>query len=328
MSIEQPADQEVDLDAFTTEFFGENKVVPPAKAEHEDADEDADDDAPEETIEDKDALADEDEADDEDEDEEPEPKPKENRTQKRISELVKRASEAERRESATNARMAELEARLEQDKPKPQARTVFDDTAPTPNDLTADGTDKYPLGEFDPQYIVDLTKHTLVKERENFDRDTATKKSEQEFKANRAALADSWNEKLDPARERYPDFQDKAQSLIDSFNGIDASYSDYLTTTIMSLEYGTDVLYYLANHPAEAKKIVANGPQKATVALGRIEAQFVTEEEDKSKIRPKVSKAPIPPARLNKGTTSARRDTPPDTDDLDAFAAKFFKRRG
>lgn len=326
MSIENPADQDVDLDAFAAELFGDSKPKP-AKAPEQKPEEDDEDDAPEETHEDKDALADEDDPED-DEGEEPEVKPKENRTQKRISELVKRAAEAERRETATNARFAELEARLGQNTPTPQPRVVADDSAPRPSDLKADGTEKYQLGEFDPQYIVDLTRHTLIQERESYEKQAAAKKSEQEFKDSRTALADNWNEKLEPAQERYPDFMEQSEKLINSFNGIDPGYSDYLTTTIMSLEYGTDVLYYLAKHPEEAKKIVASGPQKATVALGRIEARYAENDEEKEKARPKISKAPVPPARLNKGTTAARRDTAEDTDDLDAFAAKFFKRRG
>ena len=75
----------------------------------------------------------------------------------------------------------------------------------------------------------------------------------------------------------------------------------------------------------EAKRIVDLGPTKAALALGRIEARFANAANPKA--APKVSKAPTPPARLNRGSAQAMPDVPGDTDDLDAFSRQFFKKR-
>ena len=95
------------------------------------------------------------------------------------------------------------------------------------------------------------------------------------------------------------------------------------------MDKGPDVLYYLASNPEEARQIVNSGAQKATLALGRIEAKFLEVESKKSSAKPKVSKAPTPPppnARA-RGANGAFISVQPDTDDLDAFEAAFFDKK-
>lgn len=341
MSTEEnfAAEDTTDLDAFSAELFGDSKPVEtPAKEpeadEPEKSEDDATDEKPDTQDEADDTLAEKEDDDPEDEEseevpeeEQPKPKPK-SRYQERIDELTRVAKEAERREQATTAKFEQLLARLEQNAPpeaKPQA--AVENTAPAPDDTLEDGSDKYPLGEFDPQYIVDLTKHTLEAERKTWEAENAKAREQATLEAAKNELVQSWEQKLEPARERYPDFQEKAAELVDGFNGIDQQYGEYLTQTIMGLDYGTDVLYHLANNPDEAKAIVASGPLKATLALGKIEAKFALAEAEKTVARPKVSKAPTPPP-TNKGSAVARGEVLDTTDDLDAFAAKFFSRKG
>ena len=144
----------------------------------------------------------------------------------------------------------------------------------------------------------------------------------------RSELESGWTSKMETARERYPDFQEKGETLISAFDGLDPSYGEYLSATIMGMDYGADVLYYLANNHEEANKIVAAGPTKATIMLGRLESKFMDiGEGDKQKDQKKVTKAPPPPP-TNKGSAIARVEVEDDTDDLDAFSQKFFKRKG
>ena len=89
----------------------------------------------------------------------------------------------------------------------------------------------------------------------------------------------------------------------------------------MSMDHGPDVLYYLAENVDEAKEIFESGPQKATIALGRIESRYIQSESTK---RPRVSKAPSPPP-TNKGSAGGSKTVRPDTDDLDSFEKTFFK---
>lgn len=316
-----------DLDTFSADFFGQKEATPPQASEEEAPDEAPTTDAPnEEDTHDGDSDTPADEPDDEDEDEDetpPEPVKKKSRAQERIEELNAKYRETERE-------LNELKQRLEQkENPVPVTQEqVVVNKAPTPEDLNEDGTEKYPLGEFDPTYIRDLTRHTLQEEREAMKAQEQAEIAQQAIADQKTALQTEWQGKLGPAQERYPDFQEKGQELIAQFDGIDQNYGEYLTATIMSLDYGTDVLYYLANNPDEAKAIVASGPTKATVALGRIEAKFADADAEKQLARPKISKAPAPPAHVNKGSAVAKPTVAPDTDDLEAFSSEFFKKKG
>lgn len=325
MSDEQtPVDINDDLDAFSADFFNpkpeikEPPVVEEVKTEEIE-------DAPEEDLGDDTPANDENETEEpEEKDEKPEPKPKKNRFQERIDELTSKAREAERERDALITRLEKLE---QTEKPIPKSK-VEESTGPSPDDKNEDGSDKYALGEFDPFYIRDLTRYTLATEREALKVQEQQEAARQEVTNQRAALQADWESKLGPAKERYPDFHEKGDKLITSFDGLDQAYGEYLTATLMSMEYGTDVLYYLANNPSEAKKIVESGPAKATMSLGRIEAKFAFAEEEKQKARPKVSKAPTPPAHVNKGSAVSLSEVPDDTDDLDAFSSKFFVKKG
>jgi hypothetical protein len=319
-----------DLDAFSAELFGQSKTdAEPASSSEQEEVEDDDSDATEtetqtnedDTLETEDA---EDETEDEASDDEakPEVKKPKNRFQERIDELNSKFREEERQRKALEDKIAKLESSTPKEtktEPTPVAE------GPSVDEKNEDGTDKYPLGEFDPNYIRDLTKFTLRQEREAIKIEEEKAQQQKKYEAERDALREGWNEKLGPAQERYPDFQDKGAELFDTFAGIDQSYGEYLTATLMSMDYGPDVLYYLASNLDEANKIVASGPTKATIALGRLESKFAGADEEKQKARPKVSKAPPPPAAL-KGS-SAVVDVPDDTDDLDAFSKKLFKKK-
>jgi len=242
--------------------------------------------------------------------------------------LTRERHEADRKAAAAAADLAEANRRIEELTKKtpaevPLAPSESADTGPKGTDLNEDGTDKYPLGEYDPSYLRDFMKHTLAVEREQAESNRKNAEAQQAIQAELAAVQTSWNEKLTPAKERYPDFDEKSQTLLSTFDNIDSAYGEYLATTLMGLEYGPDVLYHLAQNPAEADAIVMSGPTKATIALGRIEAKFAANDTQGS--RPvKTSKAPPPPP-TNKGSSAARTVTP-DTDDLEAFSSLLFKK--
>jgi len=315
----EPQETEDNLDDFAADFFGQKDAQPePASSESEDAESTEESDATEET------TTQEDEADVLDEDETDEakdtPAPKKNRFQERINELTREKKESQRQTADLEARLAALE-KTQAPKPVEKAPTPVA-AGPSPDARNEDGTDKYPLGEFDPSYVRDLAKFAFQEEREAQrleDQQREAQKQQAEFQA-------AWNEKLVPAQERYPDFQEKGQELFTTFDSIDESYGEYLATTIMSLDYGPEVLYYLANNLDEADQIVKSGPTKATIALGRLEALFVVDKEDKPRV-PRVSKAPPPPP-TNKGASAAKSSVAPDTDDLDAFNSLMFPKKG
>lgn len=245
----------------------------------------------------------------------PEEKPKRNKTQERITDLNSKYREQERRANELEAIVNELRGKVVQEKPT-------EVKGPTPEDKAEDGTDKYPLGEFDPNYISDTVKHTLKVEREAQRIEDAKLAEETRINNQKQEIQGNWISKLAPAQERYSDFNDVAAELLDSLADIEPAYGQYLEQTIMAMDHGPDVLYYLATHPDEAQRIVNSGATKATISLGRIESRFI---DDKPESRTKPSKAPSPPP-TNKGQ-SATISVSPDTDNLDDFANLLFPKK-
>lgn len=306
-----------DLDAFTDLFTGRAKVKDEDTVEPdvvEPVSEDEDTEVEEQVT--------EDEAPDEDDDSEEKPaeKPKKvNRVQERINELTARAREAERALAALQAAQAP-----KQDEPaKAPTALVAGPAAPDPDALNEDGSEKYPLGQFDPDYIRDMARHTIETEWAKKEQEAAETNQRQQVEQARAEIQNQWAERLQPALEQHEDFLDKTMELESAFDGLDPQYSDYLVQTIKSLDHGPEVLYYFANNLEEARKFVQSGPLNATLALGEINAMF---KGTTRKAEPKVSKAP-PPPQVNKGSKT-RVAVTPDTDDLDAFSDLFFKKKG
>lgn len=329
-----------DLDAFDDLLHGRAKELTEVaeQASSEEVETDETDDANTETVtedvdtEEVDTLeADEEEPEAEPEDETPAPKAKGNRYQERIDELTREKYEHQRRADAIEAKFDELLKKLDSPTPAPQPETKAPEafTGPKPDETNSDGTEKYPLGEFDPNYIRDLTRHTLAEERAVWEKEQAEKAQLTQAQQEQQKLESAWTDKLNKAKEeKYPDFLEKNQNLQETLGNLDEGYGQYLAETIMNMDFGPDVLYHLASNPTEAKHIASLGPMKATIALGRLEALYATKAEaEKLPVKQplKVSAAPKPP-EVNKGT-SVTTTIPDDTDDLDAFERKLFKKR-
>jgi len=304
-----------DLDSFTDLFNGktpevanetvpEDKVDEPTEDENTESNEDTSADAPDE--------------DDNPEDKESEKPKKVNRFQERINELTAKAREAERREAELQKRLEEIAAKqVEPVKPETQTKAQ---ELPDPDTKNADGTLKYPLGEFDPAYIRDLNRAIIEEERKAYREQEDRERVARQEQEQRDAIHNQWTAKLETVTEQHEDFLDKTIELESTFEGLDAQYSDYLVQTIKSLDHGPEVLYYFANNLEEAKKFVQMGPLAATLALGEYNAMFKGSKNKETK----VSKAP-PPPQLNKGS-NVRKTVTGDTDDLDAFSDVFFKK--
>lgn len=320
-----------DLNAFETLMFGQTKHEEEPLAAEEEVKET---EPVVEEVEPEDTEGEDDEGkerDEEDSEPDPEDKPKKSRFQERIDKLTNERKEAERRADELLAKLEETLAKLEGKKEEPKEpapkAAAPEINGPTPDDIDEDGEPKYPLGEFDPAFIRDLTRHTMRIEREAIEKEAAAKAEQQKIAAQQAELVNQWSVKLEEAVEnKYPDIREKAAELEDTFANIEPSYGEMLVTEIMSMDNGPDVLYHLATNLDEAKKIVDAGPVRALRMLGTIEARYALLQEEKSEKKLKVSKAPEPPSRLNKGTSVAK-DVAADTDDLDEFERLMFGRK-
>jgi len=221
---------------------------------------------------------------------------------------------------ALETRLAEFEARLPKtETPKP----VENNEGPSPVAMNEDGSLKYPLGEFDPAYIADLTVFTIdkvTKERETEASKAAAQKAAQDHLNQ---LNTNWQNKITETEKTTPDFRAKGQELIGTFSDLAPAYGEFLAQTIMGLDAGPEVLYHLANHLDEAQAIVSKGPLGAAISLGRLEARFAKSGEQP---KPRVSAAPKPAPSTARGV-AVGGEVKGDTDDLDAFSAAFFATR-
>jgi hypothetical protein len=308
-----------DLDAFNDLLKGRAQEA--TVEANEDTDTVADDDqthSQDDVDNDVDEAPDGDDSDStEDDDDKPAEKPKKvNRYQERINELTAKAREAERALEALRQ-----ESQKQSEAPKAPVTNDVDEQAPDVRALNEDGSDKYPLGEFDPNYIRDLTRHTIKVERTEAQKREAQELAQRQNQEARDYLQEQWQGRLATVTEQHDDFIDKTLQLETAFDGLDPQYSDYLVQTIKSLDHGPEVLYYFANHLDEANKFVKMGPLQATLALGEINAQF----KGNTRKETKVSSAPVPP-QVNKGSAT-RTTVAADTDDLDAFSDIFFAKK-
>jgi hypothetical protein len=302
-----------DLDSFTALFNGKAQVKEESVESEPVEKPSAESDEPVEEVENSEDTPDED-------DESPEVKPapkKVNRFQERINELTAKAREAERALEA----LRQEQNKTDNTPTKPTPVVQPDADEPKPDALNPDGSEKYPLGEFDPQYIRDVARHTIDREWAARKEQEAAQENQRKIEEARTELQNQWAAKLQPAVEQYDDFLDKTMELESTFDGLDPQYSDYLVQTIKSLDHGPEVLYYFANHIEEAQKFVKMGPLNATLALGEINAMF----KGNTRKETKVSKAP-PPPQVNKGSKT-RTAVHGDTDDLDAFSDMFFTKK-
>ena len=325
-----------DLDSFETAFFNKSPKAdePEAKTEEDQTEADEVDEIEDDTLAtDEDDDTDEGE-EEEEEDEEPEPEPEPKKGKKsakdRIEELVARNREAERREAALLKRLEALEApkEVKQDNaPAKPLRDILSEDAPNPDAEDEQGDPLYPLGEFDPKFIRDLTRFTIESETKAAKERDAQDTQQRLAEAAQEELKTSWTAKVTEAEKELPDLREKLTDMTEAFEGIDTNYGEYLAATIMSCDAGPQIMYYLSQNIGEAQKIVASGPAAATLAIGRLEARLTpTKNEEPKRNSTRVSKAPIPPTQRTRGAGS-KFTVNADTDDLDAFEREFFKKK-
>lgn len=313
------------LDDFSKLMFGEATVAEPAEPVKEEKvnEEVHDKDAEEDSLATETDEAGSEPTEEDLEDEEPEAelkaKPKsKSRFQERIDQLTHQNKETQRQLDLALNKLNEVA-----DKPKPKVEAS---ESPKPDDKSDDGEDKYPLGEFDPLFIRDLTRFTIQQETVAARLEDEDKNKAKELEEARTALHSEWAGKLEKARETYPNLSEQNAALGEAFSGVEANYGEYLASTIMSLDYGVDVLNYLGNNIEEARRIIASGPTKATIALGRLEARFVEAAEEKATKKPRQSSAPEPPPSMTRGS-GTKSGIAADTDDLDAFEKMFYAKK-
>lgn len=312
------------LEEFEEALFNEDSEKVVVDTGDDAAETDEDTDAPEGDDEEVEEDSEE-ENDDDDNDDESEPQQKKGKPRKslqaRIDELTRRAYEAERREIDALRRLEEREAREREVAKEKPIQQRLPQGAPNPDAVDENGNLIYPLGEFDPKFVSDLTRFTVDTEIANKQREAHARQMEATIHAAQQQLREDWAQKLEAAEEENPNIREDIGELVTTFAGIDPAYGEYLAMTIMTRENGPQILEYLSHNIGEAQKIVASGPATATLEIGRLDAQLARQEIKRNART--VSHAPVPPETVNRGRKS-QRNIRPDTDDLKSFEKLFY----
>jgi len=238
---------------------------------------------------------------------------------KRIAALTKDKRTLERSLDTMADRLERLEARL---------------TAPvkavTETDIGAPEPDKFDLGEMDPQYIRALARYearqeSLVVKREDEAKQQreAANREQREFAQKKTALEEAGS-------AEYDDFSEVViEGAKWSLQNQDAPEAWPLSNTIGELafaskEAGHKVLYHLATHPDEARKVFAmsQGAQGAWFARKELElAPPPASGAPGDKPQIKTSKALPPPKYKGRGGNGTATPVPTDSNDFAAVEA-------
>lgn len=217
-----------------------------------------------------------------------EPSPTRRGVGKRIDELTREKYEARRERD----HWRELALRQPQQVAAPPAQAP---TAPQ-------GTAKPTLEAFNydqEAYTAALVQHEaqrLIAEQRQAEQQT---RQQQEAQAARANFA----EKSAKIAELHADFHEVVTNPALPVNQV-------MFDTILSLDDGPAVAYYLGTHPAEAAKIAGLQPYAAAAALGRLEAKLASAKPSTT------TRAPAPVSTIagnaNPSVTKSLEDMTPD----------------
>lgn len=170
---------------------------------------------------------------------------------------------------------------------------------PTPQDKKPDGSLKYSTYE---EFAEDLADWKVEQrlgqafaERDKAAKEQAAKTQQEQ---QQAAITNDWVGKVGKAREKYADFDTVALN-----EDLPVKSGSVVDVRILTSPTGTDLLYYLGQHPEELEKINALPPMDAAFELFKIESTLSGTPGPR-----KVTQAP-PPAREVGGRGSAPTDS-------------------
>lgn len=208
-------------------------------------------------------------------------KPKD-KLEKRFSKVSKQRDEANARAEAAEARLRELEAKAN---PQPIAQVANVDEKPRAE-------------QFDDafEYAEALAEWSAEKALKDRDIAEAQRKADEE----RNKVIESWSQRVEKAKQSMPDFSDIVSSST-------VVVSDAIRDAIIESEVGPQILYQLCSDDDLAESIASMPAIKALKEIGRLEAKFEAEQQEKPKTEAKTvstSKAPAPINPLKGGKTA------------------------
>jgi len=105
------------------------------------------------------------------------------------------------------------------------------------------------------------------------DRDDKVRKSQEQDRQGK--MADSWAQKTDTARERYPDFD--AVTMRD-----DITVSQQMAQAMLAMDDGADIAYYLGKNQNEAERLAKLDSISVAIEIGKLASKIATLEKTKA----------------------------------------------
>ena len=213
---------------------------------------------------------------DDDPEPEPEPEPGESPEEHRKRKGGYQRKLERERKAAEDARAEAAYLRGQLEALKPQTQPV----ASADGEPTQDQFDDY------DSYLRALTRWEVKQE---------LKQETERSKAQ--SVENAWKEKETLAKSRFADYDEVADLR-------QLSPTPAMAQTILELELGTEVLYWLGKHPQENARIKTLSPMAQAVALGKIESQLAIKPETKPKPQAPAPLGPVTP--LGKGAPAVK----------------------
>lgn len=163
----------------------------------------------------------------------------------------------------------------------------------------------------DRQYIIDKTAWTIGQAyRQTQEREEKNKR------------AQSWATKVEEAVKKYPDF-------VQAISNPMFHQTEVVATLIQESDVGTDVAYFLAKNPAEARRLNTLPPILAAREFGKLEKQLSTPAASPGP-RKLISQAPEPakPVEAAGVTEKNEQDLPVEDFISRRNARELARRRG
>lgn len=99
--------------------------------------------------------------------------------------------------------------------------------------------------------------------------ESESQRREAELRQRHQSVVTSYQERVEQAMEKYPDFEDVAYSP-------DVPITNAMAATIQESEMGPEIAYYLGKNPQEAAKIAKLSPFLQAKELGKLEAKIAS----------------------------------------------------
>lgn len=225
---------------------------------------------------------------------------------KRINELTREKHEA-RREAAERAAEAEQLRRQLESLSRGQQPTV-DPNAPKEPSLEQFQYDQDKYQQAMRTYAHDLAQYESNRRWNEFERNT---KSRQQQAAQ--------SEKVKTFARREYSMLDTHPDYFEVAHRDDVKISDYMAATILEMEDGPKVAYYLGQHPEDAERISGMTEYAAAAELGRIAAKASSPPQKKQ------TNAPPPPAEVG---SSNKVNRSPEKMSYEEYRAYRMKHSG